>query len=63
MAERFPKPYLDSVPKDPENTPQMQYTTFPKMGIGARMSGMPKNNVNGINSLDHVGTDATTTKR
>ena len=58
MADRFPRPYLDSVPKDPENTPQMEYTKFSKMDIGARASGLPKNNVNEIKSLDHVGGDA-----
>ena len=62
MADRFPKPYLDSVPKNPENVPQMEYVAFAKMGIGARPSGLPKNNVNDIKSLDHVGGDATRSK-
>ena len=59
MADKFPRPYTDSVPKDPENVSQMEYVNFPKMGIGARSSGLPKNNVNEIKSLEHVGDNAT----
>jgi hypothetical protein len=59
MAERFPRPYTDTVPKDPETVSVMEYTTFPVMGIGARKSGLPKNNVNDIKSLEHVGDNAT----
>jgi len=59
MADRFPAPYKNDVPKNPENTAQMEYVHFPTLGIGARPSGLPKNNVNEIKSLDHVGGDAT----
>ena len=58
MADKFPRPYTDSVPKDPENVSMMEYVHFPTMGIGARNSGLPKNTVNGIKSLEHVGSDA-----
>lgn len=59
MADKFPRPYLDSVPKDPENTPQMEYVPFKKMGIGARASGLPKGEVGNLKSIDHVGSDGT----
>jgi hypothetical protein len=57
--ERFPRPYVDSVPKDPENVAQMEYVKFPTMDIGARPSGLPKGSVNDIKSLEHVGDNAT----
>lgn len=59
MADRFPRPYTDTVPKDPENVPQMEYVAFKTMGIGARSSGLPKGSPGEIKSLEHVGSDAT----
>ena len=58
MSDRFPGPYKNDVPKNPENVPQMEYVHFPTLGIGARPSGLPKDSINGIKSLDHVGSDA-----
>jgi hypothetical protein len=53
----FPKPYKNEVPKEGSDG-LMEYTSFPTMGIGARRSGLPKDNPNGIKSLDHVGGSA-----
>jgi len=36
----------------------MNYVPFDTMGIGARKSGIPSGNTNGVRSLEHVGTDA-----
>ena len=59
MSERFPRPYTNVVPKNPENVPQMEYVeSFARLGIGARNSGLPKS-VNEIKSLSHVGDSAT----
>jgi hypothetical protein len=33
----------------------MVYTTFDRMGIGARKSGMPKEASGGPRSIEHVG--------
>lgn len=58
MADRFPRPYTNTVPKEgSERT--MEYVNFDKLGIGARSSGLPKESINGIKNLDHVGGDAT----
>lgn len=54
----MPGPYVNDIPKDPESTKGMEYTTFDKMGIGSRTSGLPKSGTNGIKSLDHVGDSA-----
>jgi hypothetical protein len=55
MAEgRFPKPYVNSVPKEGD-TNMMVYTSFPTMGIGARRSGLPKDASSGPRSIEHVG--------
>ena len=52
MADRFPKAYKDTVKRDDS---MMVYTTFDKMGIGARSSGLPKEASAGPKSLEHVG--------
>ena len=57
--DKFPGPYVNSVPKNPNNVPQMEYVEdFSKLGIGARSSGLPKGGVNNLKSLDHVGSSA-----
>ena len=53
----FPKPYTNDVPREGDSK-LMEYTSFPTMGIGARKSGLPKDGVNGVKSLDHVGSSA-----
>ncbi len=58
MADRFPRPYRNSIPKE-GSEPMMEYIDFEKLGIGARSSGLPKESVNGVKSLEHVGSDAT----
>ena len=64
MAERFPRPYTNTVPKNPENVPQMEYVeSFARLGIGARNSGVPKGGVNNIKSLEHVGDNPTGTSK
>jgi hypothetical protein len=57
MADRFPRPYTNSVPKE-NGEPVMQYVDFDRLGIGARTSGMPGGDMNQIKSLDHVGKSA-----
>lgn len=52
---KVPTPYVNDTKVD-ETT--MVYTPFDTMGIGARKSGIPTGNTNGIKSLDHVGMDA-----
>ena len=59
MADKFPAPYKNDVPKNPENAAQMEYVHFPTLGIGARNSGLPKAASAGPKALDHVGSDAT----
>jgi hypothetical protein len=56
MAGRFPKPYQDSVPTTED--PMMVGVDKNKMGIGARSSGLPKESMNGIKSIEHVGGSA-----
>lgn len=58
MADRFPRPYTNSVPKE-GTTPMMETVDFDRLGIGARKSGLPDGSVNGIKNLEHVGSDAT----
>jgi hypothetical protein len=58
MSDRFPKPYVNNVRKDP----MMEYTTFPNTGIGSRPSGMPKSVKKGNLGLDHVGGTASGSK-
>jgi hypothetical protein len=56
MAQgKVPTPYVNDVKED---NSVMVYMPFDTMGIGARKSGIPSGNTNGIRSLDHVGTDA-----
>lgn len=54
-TERFPKAYDGAVKRDDS---MMVYTTFDKMGIGARGSGLPKEASAGPKSIEHVGTSA-----
>jgi hypothetical protein len=63
MADKFPRPYVDTVPKVEGGEGMMQYVPFDKMGIGARPSGLPKDGVNDIKSLTHVGEDGTSGKK
>ena len=51
---KFPKAYSSDVAVD---RGLLEYVEFDKMGIGARPSGQPKNNLNEIKSLEHVGKD------
>jgi hypothetical protein len=51
-SERFPKAYDATVKRDDA---LLVYTTFDKMGIGARGSGLPKEASAGPKSLEHVG--------
>jgi hypothetical protein len=51
---KFPKPYASDVKVD---RGMMEYPPFETMGIGARPAGLPKGDVSGIKSLDHVGKD------
>ena len=51
---RFPKAYTGDVKVDND---LMEYTQFPQMDIGARPSNLPKGDVSGIKSLEHVGKD------
>jgi hypothetical protein len=49
----FPKPSINDVVKD---TSVMVYVQpIENLGIGARPLGLPKNNVNGSRSIEHVG--------
>ena len=52
---KVPTPYINDVKEDRS---VMHYVEFPTMGIGARASGLPKGGTNHINSLQHVGEDA-----
>lgn len=58
MSGRFPRAPVNEVPKEGSEK-IMEYTSFDRMGIGARPSGVPKDGVNapGMN-LDHVGGSA-----
>jgi hypothetical protein len=62
MADKFPRPYVNSVPEE-GSEPMMQYVPFKNLGIGARPSGLPKDGVNDIKSLTHVGEDGTKGKK
>jgi len=56
MAQgKVPVAYVNDVKQDDA---VMHYVDFPVMGIGARKSGLPTNGTNHINSLEHVGGDA-----
>lgn len=52
---KVPTPYVNDVKED---NSVMNYVPFDTMGIGARKSGIPTGNTNGVRSLEHVGTDA-----
>ena len=54
---RFPKNYVNDVPKEGADK-MMEYVNFDRLGIGARSSGLPKENLNGAGSLEHVGKSA-----
>ncbi len=49
----FPRPYANEVPKNED--PMMVGVPKDTMGIGARPSGLPKETVNGVKSIEHVG--------
>ena len=57
MAEgKFPGPYVNTVKQDDAT---MVYVPFPKMGIGARASGLPSQASDTEKmSLEHVGGSA-----
>jgi hypothetical protein len=55
MAGTLPRPYMSDVKKDESI---MVYIPTETMGIGARRSGLPKESMNGVKSLDHVGSSA-----
>lgn len=57
MADRFPRPYQNSVPRE-NAEPMMEYVDFQRLGIGARTSGLPGGDMNQIKSLEHVGKSA-----
>jgi hypothetical protein len=56
MADKFPKPYQNSVPKEGTDR-YMETVDFDKMGIGARSSGQPGGGEasRGPKPIDHVG--------
>lgn len=58
MSDRFPRPYINSVPREGGDKSLMEYVDFQHMGIGARPSGMPQGGVPGPKSLEHVGGSA-----
>lgn len=58
MADRFPKPYVNTVKKDGI----MEYVPMDKTGIGSRSSGMPRDVKKGDLGLDHVGGTASGAK-
>lgn len=57
MADRFPRAYVNEVPKNGDRA-IMQYVDFEKTGIGARSSGTPRMVSEGPQQLEHVGKDA-----
>lgn len=54
MADKFPRAYVNSVPKEGAD-PIMETVDFQRMGIGARNSGVPKNPSEGPKTIEHVG--------
>jgi len=58
MPGKFPGPYQNDVPTNPETVAGIEYVPFRNMDIGARKSGMPAAASNGPKRLDHVGTSA-----
>lgn len=52
---KIPRPYVGDVKKDDS---LLVYVPMEKMGIGARMSGLPKTASEGPKPLDHVGKSA-----
>ena len=54
-SEKFPKAYDSSVKRDDS---LLVYTSFDRMGIGARGSGLPKEASAGPKSIEHVGKSA-----
>jgi hypothetical protein len=59
-GEKFPKAYDSTVKRDDS---LMIYTSFDKMGIGARGSGLPKEASEGPKALEHVGSSASGSKK
>ena len=60
MPGKIPRAYINEVPvvKGGDVGPMSYVEDFSKLGIGARSSGLPKEGVNRIKSLDHVGGSA-----
>jgi hypothetical protein len=61
VADRFPRPYVNSVPEvaGGKGGGMMEYVPFKHLGIGARPSGMPGGDkFNEVKSIDHVGKSA-----
>jgi hypothetical protein len=61
MADKFPKPYIDSAKQDDATVVYVNGGAFNKMGIGAGASGLPKGDAAPSKSgmgLDHVGDTA-----
>ena len=58
MADKFPRPYVNTVPKEGSDA-VMKYVDFDRLGIGARSSGLPKTGLNSPEmNLEHVGDTA-----
>jgi hypothetical protein len=57
---KIPGPYVNDVPfTDGGTAGVMEYVaSFSKLGIGARASGLPKGDMNGIKSLGNIGENA-----
>jgi hypothetical protein len=51
---KMPRAYVNDVPAEGSDK-VMNYVPFDKMDIGARSSGVPKNNLNGAPGIEHVG--------
>ncbi len=55
MADRFPGPYLNDVPKDVDNPgPMIHRVKFSSTEVGSRPAGMPKGIKNNM-TVSHVG--------
>jgi hypothetical protein len=60
MADKFPRPYVDSAKQDDVTMVYVNGGEFGKMGIGARKSGIPKGDAapGSAGSIEHVGDTA-----
>lgn len=61
--DKFPRPYVNSVPKEGGDRSLMEYVPFDRLGIGARSSGMPNRGSEGPKSLEHVGGSASSGRK